>query len=292
MSFDPLIERPEPRLEGPGDDGYDDAILQAQASIAIDRWLLETPGAAEAVKATIRAHSNVMELASRAHAAEQARQDAEQRHATLLTRHDPAGRRILGFGAGMALTVLLVALDAIPLNWAAQAFGLDRSGTWLVTLILLIASIGVMLGFELTSEHPRQRGLLAGTAGTAFLALLGLHTQFLVTAATESLSDAVLQSAFLTAVSVGLVLCGSAVLARTQSLGLSRSSAVALRARQAAAEACTAHSVAVRNLQRHIGEIRQTLLPWARSSVAPVKVDRATWAAALEQAVRRLFPAS
>ena len=122
--------------------------------------------------------------------------------------------------------------------------------------------------------------------------LLGLRTQFLVTVAAESLAVALLQSAFLTALSAGLVLCGSVVLARTRPLGLSRSSATARRARQAAAEACNAHTAAVRNLQRHIGGIRQLLLPWALSSAAPAKVDRASWAAALEQAVRRLFPES
>ena len=155
MSIDPLLKRPEPSSENPGDDGCDDTILQAQASIAIERWLLETPGVAEAIKGAVRAHIHVTELASRAGVAQQARQYAEQRHATLLIKHDPAGSRILGFGAGLVLIVLLVTLDAIPLNWAAQTFGLNASGTSLVTLILLVASIGVMLGFELTSEQPR-----------------------------------------------------------------------------------------------------------------------------------------
>jgi hypothetical protein len=292
MSIDPLIERPKPSLESPGDDGYDDSILQAQASIAIERWLVETPSVIEALREAVRAHIHVMELASHAHVAQQTRQDAEQRHAALLTRHDPAGRQILGFMGGLTLIVLLVAFDTIPLNWAAQAFGLDASGTWLVTLILLVASIGVMLGFELTSDHPRHRGLLAAVAGTAYLVLLGLRTQFLVTVAAESLPVALLQSTFLTALSVGLVLSGSVVLARTRSFGLSRSSAAAGRARRAATEACDAHTRAVRRLQRHIGGIRQILLPWALSSSAPAKVDRAKWAAALEQAISRLFPAS
>lgn len=33
-------------FDGSGDDGYDDAILQAQASIVIVRWLLDLNGAA------------------------------------------------------------------------------------------------------------------------------------------------------------------------------------------------------------------------------------------------------
>jgi len=34
------------------------------------------------------------------------------------------------------------------------------------------------------------------------------------------------------------------------------------------------------------------MLSWALSSVAPAKVDRASWVAALEQAVGRLLPPS
>jgi hypothetical protein len=40
----------------------------------------------------------------------------------------------------------LLAFDAIPLNWAAQAFGLASAATWLVTVIMLAASAGAMAG--------------------------------------------------------------------------------------------------------------------------------------------------
>src|SRR6202012_877694 len=121
--------------------------------------------------------------------------------------------------------VLLVVLDAIPLNWSAQAFGLDSGGTWLVTLILVIASVGAMLGLELSRSHPRRRGLLAAVMIVGYVALLGLRTDFLITVAGEPFLIALLQSAMLTAISAGLVLCGSAVLARTRSLTLSQSRA-------------------------------------------------------------------
>ena len=219
-------------------------------------------------------------------------QEAEHRDATLATRLDPAGHRILGFATGAALVVVLVVLDAIPLNWAAQAFGLDSAGTWLVTFILVVASIGAMLGFELTRGHARQRGILAAVVTAGYLALLGLRTEFLTTVAGESFPVAVLQAAMLTAISAGLVLCGSAVMARTRSLSLSRGRDAVRRARQAAAEARAAQNLAAEKLQRHIGGLRQMLLPWALGSAAPAGVDRAKWAAALEQAIRALFPAS
>ena len=66
MAKRPLTDRPEPGPERPGGHGYDNAILQVQASIVIERWLLEVPGAAEAVNAAVRAHIRATELARRA----------------------------------------------------------------------------------------------------------------------------------------------------------------------------------------------------------------------------------
>jgi hypothetical protein len=287
------IEYPEASPESPvGDAPRPEEIIQAQASAAIDGWIFDHPRVNDGIKEAVRAHTHLAEVTRRAQAAELAQQDAEEHNAALLTRRDPAGRRVLGFGGGAAIVTLLVILDAIPLNWAAQAFGLDPGGTWLVTLILLVASIGAMLGFEVTSRHPRRRALLAAVVTIAYLALLGLRSQFLTTVAGEPLLVALLQSAMLTAISAGLVLCGSAVLARTRSLTLSRSGAAARHARQAAADARAAQVIAAENLHRHIGGLRSMLFPWALGPAAPVGVDRARWVAALERAVRQMFPAS
>jgi hypothetical protein len=268
------------------------AALQAQANVAVQHWLADDPGATDGLTETVRVHIHLQELVRRAQHAQRARQDAEQRDAALLTRHDPAGQRILGCITGTVLVSLLVILDAIPLNWAAQAFGLDSGGTWLVTFILVVASVGAMLGFELTSRRPRRRALLTVVVAVSYLVLLGLRTQFLTTVAAESFPVALLQSAMLTAISAGLVLSGSAILSRTRSLSLTRSRSAARRARRATAEARAAQSTAADNLGRHIGGLRQILLPWALGSAAPQGVDRAQWFAALERAVHELFPYS
>ena len=239
----------------------------------------------------MRAHVYMKELERRADQAKQARQVAERRDATMMTRHDPGGHRVLGFGLGAILVVLLVVLDTIPLNWSAQAFGLNSGGTWLVTFILVIASVGAMIGFELTRRYPRRRGLLAAVVALGYVALLGLRTEFLITVAGESLLVSLLQSAMLTAISAGLVLCGSAVLGRTRSPSLSRSRAAVRRTQQAAFEARAAQTHAADMLQRHVGGLWQLQLPWALRSAAPAGVDRPAWAAALERAIRQLFPA-
>ncbi len=287
MSVDPFTAQPDP---DPGEQHVPD--LEAQARAALEHWLSDHPEVAGEITETVRAHTYLKELERRTNQAEQVKRVAEQRDATLATRHDPGGHRVLGFAFGAILVVLLVVLDTIPLNWSAQAFGLEEGGTWLVTFILVIGSVGAMLGFELTRGHARRRGLLATVVALGYVALLGLRTEFLMAVAGESLLVALLQSAMLTAISAGLVLSGSAVLGRTRSLSLSRSRAAVRRARQAATEARAAQTQAAERLQRHIGGLWQLQLPWALRSAAPAGVDRAAWAAALERAIRQLFPLS
>jgi len=127
--------------------------------------------------------------------------------------------------------------------------------------------------------------MLAAVVTMGYLALLGLRTQFLITVSGDSLAVAVLQSALLTAISAGLVLCGSTVLARTRFPKHSRARAAARRAAQAADDARVAEFLATEKLQRHIGSLHQMLLPWALSSAAPEGIDHAQWAAALDQAI-------
>jgi len=292
MVVDPSIERAEPGSGNARDNRHADPILQTEANAAIERWLQDHPEIEGELKETVRAHIHFQELEARTREAERALQTAEQRYAVLQTRHDVAGHRIFGCTIGLALVVALVVLDAVPLNWAAQAFGLDSSGTWLVTCILVVASVGAMVGFELTSGHSRQRGLLAAVVGVAYLVLLGLRTQFLTTVAGESTPVALLQSAMLTVISAGLVLCGSVVLARTRSFTLSHSAGIVRRARHATAAARIAQGMASQKLQRHIGALWQMLLPWALGTAPPAGVDQAKWAVALRQSVRQLFPVS
>jgi hypothetical protein len=134
MTVDPFIERAEPGSGSARDDSHPDPILQADANAALEHWLQDHPEASGKLMETFRAHIHLQELEARTREAGQAHRAADHPHSTLLTRYDPAGHRVLGFLAGGALVVALVG-DAIPLNWAAQASGLDSGGTWLVTCI-------------------------------------------------------------------------------------------------------------------------------------------------------------
>ncbi len=301
MTIETITEHGDPRPDPERDDSTlpaqagaepttpADAALQAHATATIKRLLEEHPAVAKAIKEALRTRVHLRELAGRTNQAEVIEADTEQHDSNLAVKLDPGDHRILGFGLGLAIVLALVVLDAVPLNWAAQAFNLNQAGTWLVTFILVAASVGAMLGFEITRGYPRSRGVLTAVITVGYLALLGLRTEFLTTVSNDSLPVAVLQSALLTAISAGLVLCGSAVLARTRYLSHSRARAAARRAAQAADDARAAQRQAAEKLQRHIGSLHHMLLPWALRSATPEGVDHANWDAALDQAIRALF---
>ena len=253
----------------------DDPTLELHAADTITHVLQEDPTMAKEIKATLRTRVYVQELDRYARAAEKNAADAEQRESNLAVKLDPGERRPVPFGLGFAIIVTLVVLGAFPLNWAAQAFSLDNDGTWVVTVILLAASVGAMLGFELIRGHSRRRGILIAVVTVGFLALLGLRTEYLTIVAGDSFPVAVFQSTLLTAISAGLVLCGAAVLTRTRTVIYSRARAAARRAARAAEAARHAHDEAAAKLERHIGTLHQMILPEALRYAPPEGVGHA-----------------
>lgn len=292
MTIEAIIEHDQPDFEpgNPAPQPQAETGLHAQATAAIMRLLRGNPAVAKEIKGVLRARVHVQELIRSSTRAEEIATEAEQHESNLAVKLDPAGHRVLSCWLGVTVVVALVILDAFPLNWAAQAFGLNPAGTWLVTFILVVASAGAMLGFELTRGHPRRRGVLAAVVSAGYIALLGLRTEFLTTVTGESLATAFLQSALLTAISAGLVWCGSAVLARTRLLSHSRAQAAVRRTARVAEDARAAEVQASDKLRRHLGSFHHMLYPWALSSPAPEGVDHAKWAAALDEAINALFP--
>jgi len=268
-----------------------DATLSDRASAAIVRLLQERSEIAKEIRELLRARVHLQELTRRREQTRKVADEAEQRESNLAVKLDPAGHRALGFGLGASIVVALTILDAVPLNWAAQAFDLAPAGTWLVTFILVAASVGAMLGLELTRGHHRKHGVLVAVIAAGYIALIGLRSEFLATVVGDSFAVAFLQSAMLTAISAGLVWCGSAVLGRTRIPGYSRARATARRAAQADEEARKAQVEAAETLDRHRGSLHHMLYPWAITLPAPEGVDHAKWTAALDEAIRVLFTA-
>jgi hypothetical protein len=268
-----------------------DSSLEAAAREALARWLSDHPDAGSELEEASRAHIHLQEMDVRVADATRAASDSAQRAASLAAKLDPAGHRILGFVPGALIVAALTVLDGVPLNWAAQAFGLNNAGTWLITGILLVASVGAMAALEVTRGDARRRAGLAGVLAAAYVALLVLRLQFLTTVGGDSVKAAALQATLLTGISASLVLLGSAVLARTRSLTLARARTAARRSRQYAAACQAARRRAAEKMQRHLGALRQMLLVrLSLGPAAPAGAGHASWAAALEGAVRSLFP--
>ena len=144
---DPAIpERPDPEHPDPG----------GLAVAGLAGWLREDRAAAEEHEEAMRADSYQHEMRRRMDAADHARSEARARVSGLIDKHNLDGRKTLAFWQGSAIVTVLVVLDAIPLNWAAQAFDLNNADSWLVTLILLAASIGAMAGLDAARQDSRR----------------------------------------------------------------------------------------------------------------------------------------
>jgi len=285
MTVEATVDHAEPKPQG------SDQAPRAQATATVMRLLGLHPEAGKEVQEIWRTRVHLQELTKRSEAAERLAVQTAQDEANLMVTLDPAGRRSLSFGLGAAVVVALVILDAFPLNWAAQAFGLDPDGTLLVTFILVVASVGAMLGFELTRGQTGRRRALTTVVVAGYLALLGLRAEFLATVSDVSLLVAFLQSALLTAISAGLVWCGSAVLARTRFLRHSRARAAAQRAARLGEEARAARRLADDTVDRHVAVLHRMLFQWALDMTPPQGIDHVQWKGALDQAVHELFRA-
>lgn len=266
-----------------------DIPAESLAMIGVATWFREDPQAAQEHDETVRASTHrgethrLMVAATRAHA------DARARVSNLEDKDDLDGRKVFGFGLGAVLVLALVVLDAIPLNWAAQAFGLDAADSWLVTMILLAASVGAMAGLEVTRhETRRHRGLLAimlaGYAG-----LVALRTSFLVTVDGESFLAAVLQALVLSAFSAGLVVIGSAVMSRTRPRRLSQARAEELRARRVSDASEHTWQRADERFKRQYGVLRRLLTRQQLYVSVPAGITHREWVAALDSALRAHF---
>jgi hypothetical protein len=262
---------------------------ESLAMIGVAQWLRGDQAAAAEHDEAMRAATHREEMQRRMEAAANALAGARARVSNLMDKVDLEGRRIFGFGVGTVVIGALTALDVIPLNWAAQAFGLNAAASWVVTMILLAASVGAMAGLEVTRHDARRRTALVAILLTAYAGLVGLRTSFLVTVDGESFLAALLQALVLSAISAALVVLGSAVMTRTRSLRLSRARAAAQRARRVSEASVGAWRQADDKFGRHLGVLRRHMVRQPLYSSVPAGVAHAAWVAALEQALRAQF---
>ena len=163
-------------IDHPRPDQAPDPALDARAAASLGALFGARPALAADLGEAGRALTHLEQERQREADAQDALTRAEQHASGTTARLDLAGHRFAGFTAGAVAVAILLVFDTVPLNWAAQAFGLAAAATWLVTGIMLVASAGAMAGLELTREDARRRGALLFLIAAGFAALAVLRT--------------------------------------------------------------------------------------------------------------------
>ena len=122
----------------------------------------------------------------------------------------------LNYRFGTALAVALALLDALPVYWSAQAFGLSQTSTIILTILLCAALGGAMWLLDLFHREDRRSALriLEGVLSAGFVAMFVLRLDYLHVTGGAGIWSAALEALALTAISAALVAVGFVVLSR------------------------------------------------------------------------------
>jgi hypothetical protein len=146
--------------------------------------------------------------------------------------HDEHRNHRLSFGFGLALATLLVSLDALPANLAAQTFGLDPLPTWGITAVI----VGALAAGMWAVTHYRsgwRRTVTIAALAAGLLSIGALRFWFLWVTAGDPLA-AVLEAFALTVFTTMMVWLGVLVLSFTRSRQVSAAERVARKMRRGA----------------------------------------------------------
>ena len=171
------------------------------------------------------AHDDATALSQRAAEAEleagrTARVDDDYRH------------QRLSFGFGVLLASLLVLLDTLPANLAAQTFGLSEWPTWGITAVI-VGALGAGMWAITHFKSGWRRGLTLVALIVGLLAIGALRFWFLFVTAGDLLSS-ILESVALTVFTTMIVWLGVLVLGFTKSRQVSAAERSAYRLRRQA----------------------------------------------------------
>lgn len=153
----------------------------------------------------------------------------------------------LSFGFGVLLASLLVLLDTIPANLAAQTFGLDALPTWGITAVL-VGALGAGMWAVTHYRTGWRRGVTIGALAVGLFAIGALRFWFLWVTAGDALS-AVLEAVALTVFTTMMIWLGVLVLSFTKSRHVSAAEHAAERLRRRAERKATEETALGQRLQ-------------------------------------------
>ena len=136
--------------------------------------------------------------------------EAELEAGELARTHDEHRQHRLGFRFGVALAAFFVALDTLPANLAAQAFGLDQLPTWGITAVI-VGALGAGMWAVTHYRTGAGRAVTVGALAVGLVAIGALRYWFLWVTAGDPLS-AVLEAVALTVFTTMMVWLGILVL--------------------------------------------------------------------------------
>jgi hypothetical protein len=185
------------------------------------------------------AHEEAMALSQRAAEAELeagriARTDEDYRH------------HRLSFGAGVLIASLLILLDTLPANLAAQTFGLSELPTWGITAVI-VGALGAGMWAITHFKTGLRRNLTLTALVVGLLAIGALRFWFLFVTAGDWLSS-VLEAVALTVFTTMIVFLGVLVLGFTKSRHVSAAERVAYKLRRQAERKATEETRLVQRL--------------------------------------------
>lgn len=218
------IERlaPAPQLELNGADGYVGTMREFLAKPRVAREFQDLKADAERLRAVAKEHDTLTEKAA----------EAEIDAGRMSRANDDHRRHRLGFGFGVALATILILLDTIPANLAAQTFGLDVVPTWGITAVL-VGALGAGMWAVTHYRSGWPRSLTIGALAVGLLAIGALRFWFLWVTAGDALS-AVLEAIALTVFTTMMVWLGVLVLSFTRSRHVSAAERTAASLRRRA----------------------------------------------------------
>ena len=182
---------------------------------AIGTLLSEWPLAHEQLREARHDQAEAHRLAAEAARAGQRSADAEERaaaerrkanpHMQINRPHERINRRL-----GIGLLAVLALLDALPAYWSAQAFGLSRTYTLILTVLLCAALGGAMWPLNRFTRLGRRSALriLEGTLAAGFVTMFVLRLQYLQLTGVAGFWPGAIEALALTAVSAALVAVG------------------------------------------------------------------------------------
>ena len=218
-SIERVVTKTQP-LDLPSGDGYIDAMREFLAKPRVAREFQDLKSDTQRLQATRAERQTLADQAA----------EAELDAGRLARMNDEHRQHRLNFGVGVFLATLLVALDTLPANLAAQTFGLDPLPTWGITAVIVGA---LAAGMWAVSHYKTgwRRWVTIIALGIGLVAIGALRFWFLWVTAGDALA-AVLEAVALTVFTTMMVWLGVLVLSFTKSRQVSSADSHARRLRR------------------------------------------------------------